>query len=70
MEQRVVDLKLAFDNQIKLYEVNYNIISHREYLKKVFDVKLKIDVLENQVKKSAVDINMELNKTSRLEGFL
>jgi hypothetical protein len=54
----VTSLKLAIEKQIKRYEESYNIINYREYLKKMFEVRLKIDVLESQVRRSAADIDM------------
>lgn len=45
MEKRVADLKHAIERQLKRYEETYNIVTYRQHLKKVFDVKLKIEVL-------------------------
>lgn len=70
MQQRVVDLKQAIQDQLKKYEETYNVVTYREYLKKVFDVKLKIEVLEGQVRLSSTDLEALQNKTVRLEDSL
>ena len=70
MQKRVVELKQAIERQLKKYEETYNIVTYREYLKKVFDVKLKIEVLEGQVRISSVNLEDLQRNTVKLETSL
>jgi hypothetical protein len=66
MEEEVAKLKSSINEQTSKYQETYNVVKHREYMQRVFDLDMKISSLGGRVRRSYADVTDVLRQVSKL----